>query len=64
MATKKWYTVIAERGLNLREKPSKKAKILGVLEYNARIEADNSVKAPEGWIAIKDGGFVIKDFVK
>lgn len=64
MAVKKWYTVNAEHGLNLREKPNKKANILKVLQNNVRIEADNSVDAPDGWIAIKGGGFVMKAFLK
>lgn len=64
MAVKKWYVVTSEHGLNLREKPSKKAKILKVFDWNDRIEADNSVEAPDGWIAIKDGGFVMKEFLK
>lgn len=64
MANKKWYTVISETGLNLREKPSKKANILKVFSWNDRIEADNSVEAPDGWIAVKAGGFVMKEFLK
>lgn len=64
MAVKKWYIVTSETGLNLRKEPSKKAKILKVFDWNDRIEADNSVEAPEGWIAIKDGGFVMREFLK
>lgn len=64
MAVKKWYIVTSETGLNLREAPSKSAKILKILAFNDRIEADNSIDAPEGWIAIKDGGFVMKQFLK
>lgn len=64
MAIKKWYVVTAENGLNLREAPSKKANILKVFAWNDRIEADNSIEAPDGWIAIKDGGFVMKEFLK
>lgn len=64
MAIKKWYVVISEHGLNLREQPSKKAKILKVFDWNDRIEADNSVKAPEGWIAIKGGGYVMRAYLK
>jgi hypothetical protein len=64
MAVKKWYVVTAENGLNLRESPSLKANILKVFDWNDRIEADNSIKAPDGWIAIKGGGFVMRQFVK
>ena len=64
MAVKKWYIVTSETGLNLREKPNLKAKILKVFDWNDKIEADSSVEAPEGWIAIKDGGFVMKEFLK
>ena len=64
MANKKWYIVTSETGLNLREAPSKKANILNVFAWNDRIEADNSVEAPEGWLPIKGGGFVMKEFVK
>lgn len=64
MAVKKSYVVIPENGLNLREEPSKKANVLKVLEQNVRVEVDNSVEAPDGWIAIKGGGFVMKQFLK
>lgn len=64
MAVKKWYIVTSETGLNLREEPSLEAKILKVFDWNDKIEADSSVEAPEGWIAIKDGGFVMKEFLK
>ncbi len=64
MAVKKWYVVIPENGLNLREAPSKDANILKVLNQNTRIEADNTANAPDGWIAIKGGGFVMKQFLK
>lgn len=64
MANKKWYVVTAEKGLNLREMPTKRSKVLKVLRLDERIEADNSVEAPEGWIAVKNGGYVMRNFLK
>ena len=63
MATKKWV-VSPENGLNLREEPSLNAKILKILDWNTRVEVDSNVDAPDGWIAIKGGGFVMKQFLK
>lgn len=64
MAAKKYYVVTSETGLNLRKEPSLSAEILKVFSWNDRIEADNAVEAPDGWLAVKDGGFVMKEFVK
>lgn len=64
MAVRKWYSVNTERGLNLRSEPSKTAPILKILKNGERVEADNSVDVPDGWIAIKDQGFVMKQFLK
>lgn len=64
MANKKWYVVTSESGLNLREEPSKESKVLNVFAWNDKIEADNSIEAPEGWLPIKGGGFVMREFVK
>lgn len=64
MAIKKNFVVNAERGLNLRELPSKDARILKVLDFGEKVVADHNVETPEEWIAIKDGGFVMKKFLK
>ena len=64
MANKKWFIVPSESGLNLREEPSLDAKILDVFAWNDKIEADNDVEAPEGWLPVKGGGFVMREFVK
>ena len=64
MAAKKYYVVTSETGLNHRKEPSLGAEILGVFAWNDKIEVDSSVEAPEGWLAVKDGGYIMKEFVK
>ena len=64
MAVKKNFVVNAERGLNLREQPDKKAKIMRVLGFGEKVVVDHDKDVPEGWIAVKDGGFVMKEFLK
>lgn len=64
MAIKKNFVVNTERGLNLRAKPSKKAAVLKVIPYGEKVIVDHDVEAPEGWFAVKDGGFVMKEFLK
>jgi len=66
MSAKKWYVVTSKTGLNLRESPSLEAKILSVLKFDDRIEADNSKleETPEDWLPVKDGGYVMREFVK
>lgn len=62
MAKKKTYTVNSETGLNLRESPSKDAKVLSVLNYGDKVTAVQT-EVPDGWVAL-DGGFVMAKFLK
>lgn len=62
MAKKKTYTVNSETGLNLRESPSKDAKVLSVLNYGDKVTPVKA-DAPDGWVAL-DGGFVMAKFLK
>lgn len=64
MATRSKFEVGFEGGLNLREKPSKSAKILAVLPFGKAVTVDNKAEAPDGWVAVKSGGFVMKEFLK
>lgn len=64
MAIKKNFVVNTERGLNLRDKPSKKAKVLKVIPFGEKVVVDHDVAVPEGWIAVKDGGFVMREFLR
>lgn len=64
MAVKKWYVVNTRKGLNLREAPNKKAKVLAILKHGEKVEVDNSVEGlPDGWVAVKDRGFVMKQYI-
>lgn len=64
MATKKHFVVNTENGLNLRSKPSKESAIIKVLGFGEKVTIDNEVEAQDGWVAVKDGGFVMKQFLK
>lgn len=64
MAARKIYTVATQRGLNLRETPSKEARVLRVLEPGEKISVDNAAEVPEGWKALQAGGFVMSEFLK
>ena len=65
MANKKTFTVNTdERGLNLREKPSFEGKIIALLPKGSKVVIDPSIETPEGWVAVKDGGFVVAEYLK
>lgn len=64
MAERKNYTVSYEAGLNLRAKPSKDAKVLAVLPFKTKVVIDTAKETPEGWVAVKTGGYVMKEFLK
>ena len=65
MANRVNYIVNAPLGrLNVREKPSTGAKILSTLETGAKVKIDPNVECPQGWKALKDGGFVADEFLK
>ena len=63
MATKKTFTVNTHY-LNLREEPSKRVKVLKILQAGETIEVDTGIETPEGWVAVNGGGFVMKEFLK
>lgn len=64
MAPRKNYTVAAKNGLNVRKSPSKSAPVLRVLTPGAKVTVDNAAEVPEGWKALKTGGFVMADYLK
>ncbi len=64
MANKKWFTVMSESGLNLRAEPNLRAEVLKILDFGEKIEADWTVEAPDVWLPVKGGGFVMREFVK
>ncbi len=56
------YTVASPTGLNVREKPDKTARVLRVLGHGEAVEQDG--KAPNGWLAVKGGGYVMAEYLK
>lgn len=64
MAGRKNYTVNSEPGLNVRAEPSRSASVLMILKDGEKIVVDNAAETPEGWKALRDGGFVMSEFLK
>lgn len=64
MAARKNYTVNSKPGLNLRESPSRSARVIRVLKDGEKVTADNAVEAPNGWKAVKGGGYVMTEYLK
>lgn len=56
------YTVITERGLNLRETPTMDGRIIKTLKPGEVIKAGGA-KAPAGWLSV-EGGFVRAEYVR
>lgn len=63
MAARKTYLVNTAR-LNLRATPSKDGEIIAVLPFGLRILVDPDRKAPDGWIAVDDIGYVMLNYLK
>lgn len=63
-AAKKNFVVAAKNGLNVREEPGKQYKVLEVLPFEAKVTINPEVETPDGWVALKDGGFVMVEFLK
>lgn len=63
-AVKTRYTVCTKSRLNVREAPSKESRVLRTLANKQRVTIDPAAEVPEGWKALKDGGFVMADFLK
>ena len=61
---RKNYVVLPERGLNLRELPTKLSPIIKVFKHGEKVVVDNNTDAPDGWKAVEGGGFVMAEFLK
>lgn len=64
MAAKRNYTVAVARGLNVREEPSTEAKVINILLYKDKVVIDPEAEAPDGWAAVKGGGYVMREYIK
>ena len=64
MAVRKKYTVNSVPGLNVREKPSRSARILCVLKDGEMVLADNAAETIDGWKALQGGGYVMTEYLK
>lgn len=65
MAARRTYTVkTRKKGLNLREEPSKESNILALLLNGAKVTVDRSIETPNGWLAVKGGGYVMAEFLQ
>ena len=65
MAKRANYIVNAPLGrLNVRESPSLNARILSTLETGTKVRIDPNADAPEEWKALKDGGFIMSEFLE
>lgn len=61
---KRTFTVKTEKsGLNLRGKPSVVAQILRLIPNGEKVTTCPEIEAPEGWVAVKGGGYVMKKFL-
>ena len=58
------YTVNVERGLNVREKPTTKAKVLAVLNNGDKVKADTEREGASGWLPVLGGGYVMTEYLK
>ena len=63
-AVKTRYTVCTRTRLNVREAPSKESRVLRTLANKQIVTVDNAAEVPEGWKALKAGGFVMADYLK
>lgn len=60
---KKTYTVAYKHGLNLRADPSKESEVIRVLKLGEKIERDKETEAPDGWMAVSGGGYVMTEYL-
>lgn len=63
MASKKHFVVNTEKGLNLRTEPNKNSEVIRILGFGEKVTIDPDVETQDGWVAVKDGGFVMKEFL-
>lgn len=62
LPTEREYTVNYPSGLNVRAEPSTNAAILRVLKRGVTVASD-AEDAPEGWVALRDGGYCMKRYL-
>lgn len=58
------YTVTTDSWLNVRMKPSLKSRVIRELQDGDEVTVDNSVETPEGWKALRGGGFVMAEYLR
>lgn len=58
------YTVNAANGLNLREEPSKDARVIAILKYGDKVKIDPKRVTKEDWMAVVGGGYVMAAYLK
>lgn len=63
-AARKNFTVKSAPGLNVRKQPSLGAEVLRVLTDGEKVTIVTDAEAPEGWAAVKAGGYVMKAYLK
>ena len=60
----KTFVVVTNRdGVNLREAPSIKAKVVALIPNGDRIEEDPDVATVNGWVATR-GGYVMRKYLE
>lgn len=64
MAGRKTFAVNSRTGLNVREKPSRAARVLRVLADGEKVALEKNAAAPAGWKALQGGGFVMAEYLK
>lgn len=64
MAARKTFTVNSEPGLNVREFPSRSARIVRVLRDGEKVTIVADAAAPDGWTALRGGGYVVSEYLK
>ena len=64
-APRKNFTVKTNKaGLNLREEPSTESKIIQLIPNGEKVTIDPVAEAPEGWVAVRGGGYVMREFLE
>lgn len=64
MAERRTFVVSTDMaGLNLRSAPSLEAEIVKVLPNGEKVQTV-AADVPDGWAAVKGGGYVMKQFLE
>ena len=58
------YSVAYPHGLNLRAEPRKTAAVLRIMPHGERVEIDAGKDSPEGWAAVKGGGWCMVEYLE